>query len=347
MKYNKIPCFIIFQSRNGTFVNEQQLVDGEMELKHNDLLSFGFNTSKIYNIRDRNAFIYRVMKDDIETIDLGDSDEDDVDSNIVIEIDSDSDSHQSLDEEIEEENSECDLQNIDDDIVISSDDGDDIYEGSDDIDYNEDDASNDSGDFVVTDVIVNSENNIEAENESNFANRKIENLEVGKKENQIMPNNDNVKPKTNENGSSEAIVSTNSSKLVDKTQDDFQARIDRVKESINRKRQKNIAIIAPQPLKKRRRTVTEQEYEDMNARKYEKKTILLANQLEDKHVLAQKRAERLAQVAHDQKEAKKALLSDKDEDIRRAVVTPRVKNTQMSRAEMLTMEMLTTPEPRK
>lgn len=49
----------------------------EQPLENNDVISFGFNTACVYDINDKNAFIYRLVKECIETIDLMLSDDDD------------------------------------------------------------------------------------------------------------------------------------------------------------------------------------------------------------------------------------------------------------------------------
>lgn len=308
-----------------------------MRLQHNDLISFGFSTSKVYNIRDKNAFIYRVMKDDIETIDLNDSEEDDVDTSAVIEIDSGSDDELSPANEAEEsENTDSELQDIDDDIVISSDDGGDIYEENGEDEMPEDEGSSDSGGFVVTDVIVNE--GMGAEGSGADSSPKSAKVADALTEATSEPA---------DTGKDEVIMSV----TTNPNANDFQSRVDRVKQSVNAKRQKKAAFISAQPIKKRRRTVTEVEYESMNTLRAAKRINPMALQKavgtsSDKQLLAQKRAERLAQVAQEQKEAKKAL-NGQDDGIKRAVVTPRVKNSQVSRAEMLTIEMLAAEESAK
>lgn len=47
----------------------------EQPLENNDIISFGFNTASVYDINDKNAFIYRLVKESIETIDLSDDDD--------------------------------------------------------------------------------------------------------------------------------------------------------------------------------------------------------------------------------------------------------------------------------
>lgn len=47
----------------------------ENALEQDDIISFGFNTASVYDVNDKNAFIYRLVKENIEVIDLDDSDD--------------------------------------------------------------------------------------------------------------------------------------------------------------------------------------------------------------------------------------------------------------------------------
>lgn len=75
---------IWWQSRNGTYITfsgdigTKQYLNSSTEqaLENNDIISFGFNTASVYDINDKNAFIYRLVKESIETIDLMLSDDD-------------------------------------------------------------------------------------------------------------------------------------------------------------------------------------------------------------------------------------------------------------------------------
>lgn len=112
---NEFHCF---QSRNGTYVNHK--TDGEthhytnnaeeIELDHEDVISFGFNICSVYDPNEKNIFMYRLLKKPIVTISL-DSDDDEDDgtqnqqnnepveqNNETIELDSESDVHDSGDE---------------------------------------------------------------------------------------------------------------------------------------------------------------------------------------------------------------------------------------------------------
>lgn len=136
----------------------------EQSLGANDIISFGFNTASIYDVNDKNAFIYRLVKEVIETIDIDDSD-DEIESapppargkvieiaNKVIDIPSDSDSNYSGDE--------C-LQNIDeieqqesDDKESASDSSVESVEQSEYSDSEESEIESDDDNFVVTKTIV-------------------------------------------------------------------------------------------------------------------------------------------------------------------------------------------------
>lgn len=136
----------------------------EQSLGANDIISFGFNTASIYDVNDKNAFIYRLVKEVIETIDIDDSDDETESApppargkvieiaNKVIDIPSDSDSNYSGDE--------C-LQNIDE---IEQQEGDDKESTSDSSiesvvqseysDSVESEIESDDDNFVVTKTIV-------------------------------------------------------------------------------------------------------------------------------------------------------------------------------------------------
>lgn len=104
------------------------------------MISFGFNTASVYDVNDKNAFIYRLVKEQIETIDIDDSDDENDAapppnkvkiieiSNKVIDIDSDSDSNYSGNEcfqnieEMEEEESSSSSCMIEGDASYSDED---------------------------------------------------------------------------------------------------------------------------------------------------------------------------------------------------------------------------------
>lgn len=132
----------------------------EQPLEQNDLISFGFNTASVYDIKDKNAFIYKLSKEDIVTIDIDDSDSDDDDNiptkpkekfieidNKVMVIDSDSDPNYSGDECLQDIDDAEDEENSDIDSFDSLDPSDD---DSDSVQYYESDDEK----FVVTKTIL-------------------------------------------------------------------------------------------------------------------------------------------------------------------------------------------------
>lgn len=150
---------LLLQSRNGTYITFSaelgtklyKNTTTERPLQHNDLISFGFNTGTVYNINDKNAFIYRLVKECIECIALDDSD-DDVSqpsadkyieiANKVIDVPSESDSNYSGNECLESVNfnEESDSSSVE------------IYD-SDSNSYSDSGSSEEN--FIVTKTIIN------------------------------------------------------------------------------------------------------------------------------------------------------------------------------------------------
>lgn len=316
-----------------------------MALKHNDIISFGFNISKCYKIKDKNAFIYRVIRDDVETINIFDSDdEDDVDNDEVIVLDSDS--NESDDDEI------TDINNV---IIDSSDE--DSYDS---------DASIHSTDshqsFVVTNIIVNEDIDGNEDEDEVLVTTKTDHpvskldsnvpttnvtLNGTKQNDEITTKNDNNK--NTESTSIESDVLTietsanNDEQLPIKPLDiTLECSVERVKQSMLMKAKKSVSLITARPLRKRRRTMTENEYEQVKANREQKRQLLATER--GQHPLTTEeekriRHERLAQIAQEEKDAKLAAAALLGEP-KRTIIVPKVKITQVSRGELLAVEML-------
>lgn len=321
----------------------------------------------MYDVNDKNAFIYRLVKEDIETIDLGDSDEDsddetpapskgkiiEIDSK-VIDIPSDSDSEYS--------GSEC-LQNIEEmDGVASSS----SIEMSDDFEdeesSNESIESDESDEHVVTKTILKcatptetialdedsscSEREAEAQ-PSNDDQKSVQNEQQDKDKENESNGMVTEEPSTSEAADSnktsstknDTVVSSDSdrkpteneaeeAKVESTTQPNEETKLANIKRRIAENQPRKMAITKPQPLKRRRPTLTESEY---NERKLERKRTA-----EEQRRI---RKERLAQIGIQQKEARDAAAEAAGEPIRVPVV-PKVKNSSTSRAENLCTDML-------
>lgn len=325
----------------------------------------------MYDVHDKNAFIYRLVKEDIETIDLDDLDDSDEEmpapskgkiidiDDKVIDIPSDSDSEYS--------GSEC-LQNIEDvkDAESSS-----SVEMSDDFEESssnesiESDESDDYGNFVVTNTILKCgtpTETIALDEDSSASEREAEAQPSNDDQTSVQsePDKDKEKDKkTESNGmvieepstseasksndtpsttNDNAVSSVNDkkpsenqaeeAKVESTTQISDETRLANLKRRLAENQPKRTAITKPQPLKKRRQTLTESEY---NERKVERKRTAE----EQKRI----RKERLAQIGIQQKEARDAAAEEAGEPIR-VLQMPKVKISSTSRAENLCTDML-------
>lgn len=334
------------QSRNGTYINDKHIIGQKAELGHNDIISFGFNCLKLYNIRDKQAFIYRMIKEaDLDTINVYDSDDDANDDDVVVVLDSDStDGNDSDDERI---------RDIDDDVIISSDD--DIY-------YDSDDDSIGSGDFVVTQRVKNlpqpvtvdllADDDIEHTTTSPIEQKKTDATDDQVIKDQKPDDAASSTSKTAlaeqnvekdatsevngtaggtnstggdanaaEGGTSESVtVADGDTATIAKVADTKEDPTKSIRSEMNAR--SGIRLISAQPLRKRRRTITEREYEDAKKQRQQK---------------------RLAQIAVDEKEKQTAATGTPNGDeteSKRPVAVPKVKISQVSRAEMLATDML-------
>lgn len=403
----------VFQSRNGTYItlaNETKHYTNmitEEPLEQNDMISFGFNTASVYDVNDKNAFIYRLVKEQIETIDIDDSEDEEAPSsklnattkdkfieiaNKVIDIDSDSDSNYSGDEclqnieEMEEENTSNSS------III---DGDESY--SDDYSESDESLGSEEENFMITktilkcgtptetialdeddDEVPDAVESIQPEQgDDNADNCTIEVPSTsGKSKDKQKSTESDAKITENEAKSTvEDIQSTeNVTKSVEKDtpsigvnqkadeaqqtddqksetaqkstpESDNQAeartsksaqsatsseRLEKLRQSIVQKTQKKIALTNAQPVRKRRQTITEDEY---NKRKQQKaKDIAKQKQL---------RREKLAEIAQNNKEKVEYEEAAKlATNLNRVQAVPKVKITTVTRSEQLCTDML-------
>lgn len=332
---------------------------------HNDIISFGFNCLKLYNIKDKQAFIYRMIKEaDLDTINIYDSDENDDanDDDVVVVLDSDSadenDSEIASDDATDDER----IRDIDDDVIISSDDDD--Y-------YDSDDDSIGSGDFVVTQRVKNlpqsvtvdlnvdddieqttspnEPKNTDATEDEVIKDQKPDEAASSTSTRAVVEENVEKDVTSEVNGTAGGTNSTDGganaaeggtsapetiahaadgdTDTIEEVTDTKEGPTKPFRSELNVRR--GIRLISAQPLRKRRRTITESEYEDSKKQREQKRLA---------------RAERLAQIAVDEKEKQTAAATGapngSDAESKRPVAVPKVKISQVSRAEMLATDML-------
>lgn len=346
----------MLQSRNGTYINDKHIIGQKTDLTHNDIISFGFNSLKLYNIKDKQAFIYRVIKEeDLDTINIYDSDENDdahEDDEVVVVLDSDS-----ADAAESEFATDDEIRDIDDDVIISSDD--EYLDG-------DSDDSIESGGFVVTERVNNCTSqrppiNLCIDDEIEITNtetKKTDNnddqvdKEVNKEINteqqeddgsSLTPSSVDILAEEKVNKDENSISNGGDNSVTNTNKNVNHADVDNAKTLVEQsdaivprsvpgdaKARRCVRIISAQPLRKRRRTITESEYEDAKKKREQKRLA---------------RAERLAQLAKDEKESKNATEAtatptSTEIECKRSIAVPKVKNSEVSRAEMLATDML-------
>lgn len=360
----------------------------EQPIEQNDMISFGFNTVAVYDVNDKNAFIYVLSKEQIETIDLDDSDDDgpaiadkiiDIDDK-VIDIDSDSDSNYSGDEciqNIEEFKAEC-----------SNDEDDDSMDPDDDFDDSDSIQSDHTDEFIVTktylkcdtptetialddedDVAIQATPETEATVEAEVKTKS----KMGTEQNGIVTpdedapmmasplkaassNEDDEDDKTDESESQpnfendknaardqrlidkesghtkEQQIKPNDKNSVEndkctagpsKIQDEAE-RIENIRRRLDEKKKRTVALIKPMPIRKRRQTVTEEEYmQHKRSKKEEKERIMKSRKV------------KLMEITERQQAAR-----DATTEAQRTQFVPKVKNVIVSRGELFLTDLM-------
>lgn len=305
----------------------------------------------MYDVNDKNAFIYRLVKEDIEVIDL-DSDNEtpapstgriiQIDSK-VIDIPSDSDSEYSGDECLQN------IEEIDEQSSCHSDELSDDFEENSSDDTSETDESDEDANFVVTNTILTCGTPTEtiALDEDSSASEREAEAQPSEQPKQTEKNKDSNGAISEEPSTSEAAAQANQSsdipvedkpnentsnieqdKTVESSTKDETTRLANLKRRIAGSAPRTIAITKAQPLKKRRETLTEVEY---HARKQDKK------RMDDER--KQKRRELLAAMG-DKEKAKRDAAAELAAEPNRVPFVPKVKITTATRAEQLCTDML-------
>lgn len=372
----------------------------EQPLEQNDMISFGFNTAAVYDVDDKNAFIYVLRKEQIETIDLDDSDDEAPDTTTriidiaekVIDIDSDSDSNYSGDEciqDLEEIKEEVDPSATDDDSM----DPQDSYDDSDSIDSEHSDEfvvtktilkcatptetididdEDDDAPQVVPEAKIDVEDKIDAEIEAGtvadtVAETEAPNEAESKTDQNGIAKPDKEAPKATppsasndddnasldaqankENDASDKIAERTSAtdkeksqtkgrkeKTNDKTPTENDTagpskvqsedeRIQKIKRRLDIKKTRTVMAIKPLSIRKRRQTVTEEEYIEHKRSKRE-----------EKEQIKKMRKERLSAIAEREQAARET-----PTETHRTQFIPKVKNVSVSRGEQLCTDFL-------
>ncbi|XP_031636121.1 probable serine/threonine-protein kinase kinX [Contarinia nasturtii] len=391
-------------SRNGTYITfshgTQHFTNTSTEpLEQNDMISFGFNTASVYDINDKHAFMYRLVKEKIETINIDDSDDDDDDGtppppvvkdkfiaidNRVIDIDSDSDSNYSGDEclknieEFKDEESvgssvqfedDSSIDNYSDSIESSVGSGDENFvvtktilkcttptetisldeDDEDDVPdvqaQNQDDAQiSEISDKASNGTIEKPSTAMETDEPTKSTETQAPELKLteidttSKEDDQQSEDSENSMPgcssktRSEENNArkpsteSDNHVETSPSKEEEK---ELESRLEGLKRKLAEKPQKKISLIKAQPLRKRRSTITEEEY---LKRKKIKQQI-------DPEQSRQMKRERLAIIGEQQK-ARRIAAAESVGESNRPKNMPKVKINAVSRGEQLCTDML-------
>lgn len=313
------------QSTNGTYVNVDQYIqnDEPLQLRHGDIICFGFDISKVYDINDRNVLIYRVVHDtDLETIQIFDSDEedDDVDNDAVICLDSDSEAMSELNSAASSDEDDEEYGDEDVDQASEFEVGEEKFVADDNEPQNENGVHSTSDDMKM--LGVNTEDDQEelahgngtlkeepsvSENEAQATKAEPAETRATKAEpaETQATETDDAKPKLNEE----------------------EEKLERVRQFAKANQPKAIPIINPQPIRKRRKTITQQDYQ-ADPKKFQPSCS--TGNPEFKKM----RAELLAKVAIEQNAKKAATQQATNEP--RSKTTPKVKITTNTRSDLLT-----------
>lgn len=339
--------------------------DGRVALQNGDVICFGFNIGSVYDINDPNVFTYLLKKEAIVTIDLDSDDECTAQTSRQADTTEQQDNVFEIDSDSEHSGDEC-FEDIDD-VEDESEQSNEPY-SSDENEIDESSNASSVGSFVVTKTILNpltppdgeivelsDDESTEITSSEQFNDKKSQDDNVGNQQQKPDSTSDesemaHTAEACDEPSSSAAISVSDASTSAAATTaainegshspsaasnnnqanipNDEQNRLAKVRRRIAEKSQKKISVTNAQPIRKRRRTYTENEYK----RKVEKI---------DPQEVKRVRLERLAKIAADKKAEKDAHGEGSGEQQRTQFV-PRVKNTSVSRSAMLSEDMLQT-----
>lgn len=339
--------------------------DGRVALQNGDVICFGFNIGSVYDINDPNVFTYLLKKEAIVTIELDSDDECTEQTARQVDTTAHNDDVYEIDSDSEHSGDECfeDIDDMNDEHMYSGQSNEPYSTDEDEIDESSNDASSVAS-FVVTKTILNpltpsdgeivelSDDESPEITSSEQVNDKTS-QDVNTEDEQQKPDStsdESEKAHTAEacdepsssaaisvsgastsaaviiEGSSSSPVASNSN--IENIPNDEQNRLAKVRKRIAEKAQKKTSVTNAKPIKKRRRTFTENEYKQ----RVDKRKI-------DPQEVKRLRLERLAKIAADKKAEKEAHGEGSGEQHRTQFV-PRVKNTSVSRSAMLSEDML-------